>query len=192
MDGVADVVLFHHALGLTSGCHEFADGLRAEGHVVHLPDLYDGRTFTGLDDGIGYAKEVGFDEILKRGLRAAEGLPRELVYAGFSLGVLPAQQLAQTRDGANGALFIYACLPPSEFGAWPAGVPVQVHAMEGDEWFAEDLESAQELVAEAEDAALYLYPGDRHLFADPSVSDFDPDAAALLTRRVLAFLGERS
>jgi dienelactone hydrolase len=188
---MAEVLLFHHALGRTSGCRAFADQLRAEGHVVHLPDLYDGRTFTKLDDGIGYAKEVGFDAILERGLRAAEDLPRELVYAGFSLGVSPAQKLAQTRDGATGALFIYACLPPSEFGAWPAGVPVQVHAMEGDEWFEEDLDGAQALVAEAEDAALYLYPGERHLFADPSASDYDPEAAALLTRRVLAFLAER-
>jgi len=190
---MAEVLLFHHALGLTPGCHEFADALRSEGHVVHLPDLYDGRTFTELDDGIGYAKVVGFDEILGRGLRAAEDLPHELVYAGFSLGVSPAQQLAQTRDGATGALFINACLPPSEFGAWPSGVPVQVHAMQGDEWFEEDLEGAQALVAEAKDAVLYLYPGDRHLFADSSIaSDYDPDAAALLTRRVLAFLGERS
>jgi dienelactone hydrolase len=186
---VAEVLLFHHALGLTDGCRSFADELRAEGHVVHLPDLYDGRTFTELDDGIAWARSIGFETISERGRRAAEALPCALVYAGFSLGVSPAQRLAQTRDGARGALFFYACFPPDEFGAWPRGVPVQVHAMEGDEWFDEDLPGARELVASASpDAVLYLYPGDRHLFADPSTSDYDADAAALLLRRVLAFL----
>ncbi len=187
---MADVLVFHHALGLTTGCLEFADELRDAGHVVHAPDLYDGRTFTELDEGIAYARQVGFDQLLERGRRVAEALPSELVYTGFSLGVMPAQMLAQTRAGAVGALFLYACLPSSEYGSWPAGVPVQIHAMERDEWFAEDLECAQALVAVATDAALYLYPGDRHLFADRSTADFDEDAAALLLRRVLAFLGE--
>jgi len=189
---MTDVLLFHHALGLTTGCRSFADDLRAEGHVVHLPDLYDGRTFTDLDEGVAYAKEVGFGVILERGVRAARDLPQELVYAGFSLGVSPAQKLAQTRDGARGALLMYGCLPAEEFGAWPADVPVEVHAMEGDEWFAEDLPSAQALVASATDGALYLYPGDRHLFADPSTSDYDSDAAGLLTSRVLGFLSTRT
>jgi dienelactone hydrolase len=122
----------------------------------------------------------------------AEDLPRELVYAGVSLGVLAAQPLAQMRDGASGALLISACLPAREYGGWPANVAVQVHAMEGDEWFKEDLHSARALVAEAKDAMLFLYPGDRHLFADRSAPDYDEDAAALLTARVLAFLGEHS
>ena len=64
------------------------------GHVVHAPDLYDGNTFDDLDDGVGYAKQVGFGKILERGTAAAEGLPDGLVYAGFSLGVMPAQALA--------------------------------------------------------------------------------------------------
>jgi dienelactone hydrolase len=189
---MTDVLFFHHALGLTSGCRSLADELRAEGHVVHLPDLYEGRTFTELDEGVAYAKEVGFGEILERGRRAAEHLPNALVYVGCSLGVMPAQMLAQTRDGASGALLLYGCLPADEFGAWPPHVPLQVHAMEGDEWFKEDIASAQELVATAADGELFLYPGDRHLFADPSTPDYDADAAALLRRRVLAFLGERT
>jgi len=188
---MAEVLLFHHALGLTRGCRDFADDLRAGGHVVHLPDLYGGRTFETIEEGVGFAKEVGFDQLLERGRMAADELPHELVYAGFSLGVMPAQMLAQTRSGAIGALLIYACLPAAEFGTWPAGVPVQVHAMEGDEWFEEDLECARALVAENNGAELYLYPGDRHLFADPSTPDYDEAAATLLTRRVLAFLGER-
>jgi dienelactone hydrolase len=185
---MAEVLLFHHAQGQTEGFLAFADALRAAGHVVHSPDLYDGNTFAELDDGIAYAKEVGFDVLLERGVRSADGLPAEIVYAGFSLGVMPAQKLAQTRPGARGALLFSACLPPSEFGAWPDGVPVQIHAMEDDEWFEEDAAAARELVEAAESAELFLYPGDGHLFADSSLGDFDATAAALLTERVLAFL----
>jgi dienelactone hydrolase len=94
---VAEVLLFHHAQGLTRGCRSFADRLRAAGHVVHAPDLYDGKIFTDLTDGVRYAEQVGFDTIIERGRLAADSLPNEIVYAGFSLGVLPAQMLAQTR-----------------------------------------------------------------------------------------------
>jgi dienelactone hydrolase len=186
---MAEVLLFHHAQGQTEGFLAFADQLRAAGHVVHAPDLYDAKTFTTLDDGVGYAKEVGFGVILERGVAAAEGLPAELVYAGFSLGVMPAQMLAQTRPGARGALLLNGCLPTSEFDSpWPDGVPVQIHGMDADEWFQEDLAAAQELVDEADNAELFLYPGDSHLFADSSLADYDEDAAALLKERVLAFL----
>lgn len=185
---MAEVLLFHHAQGQTEGFHAFADELRAAGHVVHAPDVYDGKTFTELDDGVAHAKQVGFGALLERGIAAAEGLPAGLVYAGFSLGVMPAQKLAQTRPGARGALLFHACLPPSEFGApWPEGVPVQIHAMAADEWFEEDAAAARELVATA-GAELFLYPGDRHLFADSSLGDYDEAAAALLRSRVLAFL----
>jgi dienelactone hydrolase len=186
---VAEVLLFHHAQGQTEGFLAFADQLRAAGHMVHAPDLYDGKTFGDLTDGVGYAKEVGFDVIIQRGVAAAEDLPAELVYAGFSLGVLPAQMLTQTRPGARGALLLSACLPTSEFESpWPEGVPVQIHMMEDDEWAEEDLPAARELVAEVEHAELFLYPGDGHLFADSSLSDFDQEAAELLEKRVLAFL----
>lgn len=186
---MAEVLLFHHALGLTSGCISFADRLRAGGHVVHTPDLFDGKTFTELADGIGYAKQVGFDTILERGRLAAGSLPNEIVYGGFSLGVLPAQMLAQTRPGAKGALLFHACFPAAEFGgAWPPGVPLQIHFMDGDEWANEDLGSARELDETVEGATLFLYPGDRHLFADNSVPDYDEKATALLTERVVSFL----
>ena len=148
---MAEVLLFHHAQGLTPGVVSFADDLRAGGHVVHTPDLYDGNTFADLDDGVGYARQVGFDAIGERGRLAAEGLPNELVYAGFSLGVMPAQMLAQTRPGAKGALLFSAAFPTSEFSeAWPQGVPVQVHMMEDDEWATEDLPAARELVETVE------------------------------------------
>jgi dienelactone hydrolase len=185
---VAEILLFHHAQGQTRGFLAFADELRAAGHVVHTPDLYDGNTFETLDDGVGYAKQVGFDTVLERGRQAAEGLPSELVYAGFSLGVMPAQLLTQTRAGAKGALFFSAALPASEFGAWPDGVPLQIHMMEDDPWAEEDLPAARELVESADGAELFLYPGDGHLFTDSSVADYDESAAALVSERVKAFL----
>ncbi len=190
---MAEVLLFHHAHGRTPGCLEVAERLREAGHTVHTPDLFDGRTFDTIEDGVAYAEEVGFDQIIDRGVRSADDLPEALVYAGFSLGVLPAQKLAQTRPGARGALLVDACVPTSFFGSWPAGVPVQIHGMDADPIFAEegDLEAAQELVASTDDAELFLYAGDRHGFADPSLPSYDAAAAALLTDRVLAFLAAR-
>ena len=187
---MAEVVLFHHAQGLTSGCLAFADELRAAGHVVHAPDLYDGQTFAELADGIGYARQVGFDTMLERGLAVAESLPTELVYAGLSLGVMPAQKLAQTRPGAKGAVLLHAAVPPAEFGgAWPPAVPLQIHLMEEDEFALEgDLDAARELDKTVESSALFLYPGDRHLFTDSSLADYDEHAATLVKQRVIAFL----
>jgi dienelactone hydrolase len=186
---MTEILLYHHAQGQTPGFLAFADELRSAGYVVHTPDLYDGKTFTAFDDGIEYAKEVGFDTIVERGREAAQGLPDELVYAGFSLGVMPAQLLAQTRPGAKGALFFSAALPASEFGdAWPDAVPLQIHMMENDELGEEDLPAARELAETADRAELYLYPGDGHLFADNSLPDYDEDAATLLKQRVLGFL----
>ena len=187
---MTDVVVFHHAQGLTDGVRQFADQLRKAGHRVTVPDLYDGKTFSTLEDGIGYAQEIGFGTIIERGRAAVEGLPNELVYAGFSLGVLPAQALAQTRPGARGALLMYACVPVSEFGgAWPEDTPVQIHGMDADPLFVEeDLPAARELLRLTWAAELFLYPGNKHLFADPSLPDYDEPAAALLMQRVLGFL----
>jgi len=188
-DLMTQILLFHHAQGQTGGFLAFADELRAAGHVVHAPDLYEGNTYTDLDEGVGYAREVGFETIAERGRAAAEGLPSELVYAGFSLGVMPAQLLAQTRPGAKGALLFSAAFPASEFGgSWPEGVPLQIHMMESDEWALEDLPAARELVESTGGTELFLYPGDKHLFADSSLSDYDEGAATLLMERVLAFL----
>jgi dienelactone hydrolase len=186
---MAEILLFHHAHGLTAGCLSFAAELRAAGHVVHAPDLYEGKTFTELTDGVAYAEQLGFDTVVERGRLAADTLPNELVYAGFSLGVLPGQMLAQTRPGAKGALLFHACVPPSEFGSrWPPGVPLQIHTMEADD--LGDVDVARELAETIENAELFLYPGERHLFADDSLPDYDESAATQLKRRVLGFLDD--
>ena len=191
---MAEVLLFHHAQGLTPGVVAFADQLRGAGHTVHVPDLYDGHTFATLDEGLGHAEKVGFGAVIENGIRWAEPLGHDLVYVGMSLGVMPAQSLAQNRSGARGALLLESCAPPSAFGsAWPDGVPVQVHGMEDDPVFAHegDREAAQALVAEVDGAELFLYPGRRHLFVDSSLASYDAEAAALLTERVLGFLETR-
>jgi dienelactone hydrolase len=188
---MAEVLLFHHAQGRTPGFLAFADQLREAGHTVHTPDLYDGRSFSSLEEGVGYAEEVGFGEIIEAGSRIADELPNEIVYAGFSLGVLPAQKLAQTRSGARGALLFHSCVPISEFGsAWPVGVPVQIHGMDADPFFAGegDIDAARALVESTEQAELFLYPGDQHLFADASLPSYDEPAAKLLSERALSFL----
>jgi dienelactone hydrolase len=191
---MAELLLFHHAQGLTAGCLSFAEELRAAGHVVHAPDLYAGETFDELADGVRHAAHIGFDTIIERGRLAADGVTTEIVYAGFSLGVLPAQMLAHTRPGAKGALLFHSCVPASEFGRpWPQGVPLQIHMMDGDEWALppnEDLDVARQLAETIETAELFLYPGDRHLFADNSLADYDESAATMLKQRVLSFLDD--
>ncbi len=188
---MAEIALFHHVQGLTAGMVGFADALRAANHTVHTPDLFEGRTFRTLDEGMDYARTVGFGTILDRGVAEAERLGPDLVYAGVSMGVMPAQKLAQTRSGARGALLIDACVPVNEFAdRWPDGVPVQVHGMDHDPFFAEegDLDAARALVDSTDQAELFLYPGNVHLFADSSLPSYDPAATELLTGRVLDFL----
>lgn len=188
---MAEILLFHHVLGRTLGIDAFADTLREAGHRVRVPDLFDGRTFATIDEGLDYVEGAGFDAVVERGVHVADSLPRALVYAGFSLGAVPAQKLTQTRAGARGALFFHSCVPPSMFApGWPRGMPAQIHGMDADPYFVEegDLEAARGLVASADQAELFLYPGNQHLFADSSLPSYEMHATTLLLRRVLQFL----
>src|SRR5438309_1055486 len=172
---MAEVLLFHHALGLTPGVQAFADELRAAGHEVHTPDLFEGRTFGSIEDGMAHVEEVGFDAITERGVAAAESLPNELVYMGFSLGVVSAQKLTQTRTGARGAVLFYSFVPVKFFGPWPSGVPAQIHMHESDPFVVEegDLDAAREVADAVEGVELFLYPGDTHYFADATHPHYD-------------------
>ncbi|MCV2393108.1 dienelactone hydrolase family protein [Actinotalea sp. M2MS4P-6] len=188
---MAEVVLFHHVMGLTDGVRALAERWRDAGHEVHAPDLFEGRVFPTIEDGFAYVQSVGFGTVIGRAADAVETLPSGLVYAGISMGVLGAQNLAQNRAGARGAVLLEACVPPSEFGsAWPADVPVQVHGMDHDPFFAEegDIDAARELVASASDGALFTYPGDVHLFVDSSTGGYDAAQTDRVVERVLAFL----
>ncbi len=188
---MAEIMLYHHVQGRTEGIEAVARQWQDAGHTVHTPDLFDGETFATLDDGMAHAREVGFATLLDQGLAAAADLGPGLVWAGFSLGVMPAQNLAQNRAGTRGAILVDACLPVEEFGdGWPEDVPVQVHGMDADPNFVDggNLDAARDLVASTDRAELFLYPGADHLFADASLPSHDPDATALFLQRTLAFL----
>jgi dienelactone hydrolase len=186
---MAEVVLFHHVQGLTDGVLGFAERLRSGGHTVHTPDLFDGERPGSIEDGVAHARSLG-DAVDERADRAVADLPTGLVYAGFSMGAGTAQRLAQTRPGARGALLYEACMPITgewAFGAWPDGLPVQVHGMDRDPFFGleGDIDFARELVGTVgpDLAALFVYPGDRHLFTDSSLASYDPEATALVLER---------
>jgi dienelactone hydrolase len=192
---MAEVVLFHHVQGLTDGVRAFAEELRAGGHTVHTPDLFDGERPATIEEGVAHVQSLGDEVVDERVARALADLPTGLVYAGFSFGAGNAQRLAQTRAGARGALLYESCISITgewSFGPWPDGLPVQVHGMDQDPFFAleGDLDAARELVETVgpELAELFVYPGDRHLFTDSSLPSYDADAAALVTQRSREFL----
>lgn len=192
---MADLILFHHAQGLTEGIEVFADQLRTAGHQVTVPDLYNGATFGTIDEGVAHAEQLGFDSIIAAGVAAAEELPAATVYAGFSLGALVAHKLAQTRAGTLGALlYHHGDVPITTFGeSWPAGVDVQLHVNEHDEWA--ELDIVRDFVQQAKTRAhaeLFLYPGSAHLFADSSLGAYEPESAALVLQRTLDFLQSRN
>lgn len=188
---MAELILYHHVLGLTDGVRAFADQIRAGGHTVHLPDLFEGATPSSIEEGVAHAKEIGGDTITKRADEAAASLPAEIVYGGFSLGSMEAQRLVQTRPGALGALFYHGGdVPVSEFGTpWPESVPLQIHASEGDGWL--DRETVDEVIAETK-GELFVYPGNGHLFTDSSWKEYDEASTKLVIERTLEFLGRVS
>ncbi|MFP5021629.1 dienelactone hydrolase family protein [Pseudonocardia phyllosphaerae] len=189
---MTEVLLFHHVLGRTPGVLALAERFRAAGHVVHVPDLYDGHVFATIDEGFAYAQSR--PDLDERADAVAAELPENLVYAGISYGAMHAQRLAQTRPGAAGALLLEGCVPltgPWAFGPWPDGVPVQIHGMADDPYFSGegDLDAAREIVALVGDGAeLVLHPGAEHLFADDSLPSYDAVAAGELVGRALGFL----
>lgn len=191
---MVEILLFHHVQGLTPGVIELADHLRAAGHTVHTPDLYGGRTFPTIEEGAAFSQGEVAPDFAALADAVAADLPATLVYAGISWGVVQAQRLAQTRTGAAGAILMESCLPITgewAVGPWPEGVPVQIHGMDADEYFAGegDIDAAREIVDKVGAAAeLYLYRGDEHLFEDSSLASYDAAATTLLTERIVEFL----
>ncbi len=191
---MAEMVLFHSALGLRPGVTAAADRLRAAGHTVHAPDYYDGEVFEDLDDGLRKRDALGYAEIVRRAKEAVSGLPAGLVLAGVSLGAVPAELLAATAPGARGAVLMHAAIPVEGFGEfgverWPAGVPMQVHYAAEDPWVeAEEVAALGDAVGRAGAAfEEHAYPGSGHLFADPDLPEYDRASSEAMWRRVLAF-----
>jgi len=187
---MVNIVLFHSALGLRPSVHDIADRFRAAGHVVHTPDLFEGQVFDNLDEGVACRDAIGIPELARRSSTAADDLPADSVYAGFSMGAASAQLLAMTRPGARGALLYHAALPSAAFGtAWPDRLPLQIHTTENDPWV--DLDIARALAAEAS-GELHTYPGSGHLFTDPDTPGYDAAATEALIERSLTLLGARA
>lgn len=187
---MAEIVLFHSALGLTPGAHRFADAVRGAGHTVTMPDLYEGAVFEDLAEGVAMVEEVGIPELVARATTATASLPNELVYAGFSMGTAPALVLATARPGARGVLLMHGAIPLEVLGVgtWPTGLPVQVHTSPGDPWM--EPWEIEGLTADVPPDLWehFEYPGTGHLFTDSSSPDHDPEALATLLVRANAFL----
>jgi dienelactone hydrolase len=193
---MAEVVLFHSVLGLRPGVIAAADRLRAAGHTVHTPDLFDGGVFDDLEDGMRKEDALGYREIARRARQAVAGLPKGLVFAGFSMGATHAELLAASRPGALGVVLMHGAESVEAlrefFGVkrWPAGVPVQAHYAAEDPWVeAEEVDDLGEAVRGGGAAfEKHVYPGSGHLFADPDLPEYDRASAEEMWERVLAFL----
>jgi dienelactone hydrolase len=191
---MAEIVLFHSVLGVRSDVTGMSERMRSAGHVVHLPDLYDGKVFDDYPSAFRWLEEIGgIPELANRSRMAVAGMPEELVYAGSSNGGLAAEMLAATRPGALGAVLMHAAAPPAVLGAseWPGSVPVQVHYAVDDMFRRDDaLEAFGTAVRDSgAEYELFEYDIPGHLITDPDLPDeYDKDAAALLVQRVLDFL----
>ena len=187
---MAEVVFFHHSGGLTAGVNAFADTLRAAGHTVHTPDLFEGRTFADVSDGVAYTESLGEATFARRAAAAVNNLPVEVVYGGASFGAARAAEQILSRRGAQSAFFLYGAVAPSWWDAlWPDSVPAQAHQAEGDPW--REAETEREFLAAVPKAELFVYPTAGHLFAEAGRPDYDAASAELATRRVLEFLAAR-
>jgi dienelactone hydrolase len=194
---MAEVVMFHSVLGLSPGVLGAADRLRAAGHTVHTPDLFDGEVFDNIDDGMRKEVALGFREIGSRAEEAVTGLPAGLVFGGFSMGISYAEWLTASRPGALGAVLMHGAVPVEAlteyFGVerWPEGVPVQVHYAADDPWVEKE-EEVDPLGREVRGAGAefeeYVYPGSGHLFADPDLAEYDRASSEKMWERVIAFL----
>lgn len=187
---MAEIALFHHVLGRTDGVRALGRRLEDGGHTVQVPDLFDGRLFHTVEDGMAHLEALGTEQLVQRARDAVADRPEAMTYVGVSMGVVPAAALAMSRPGARGAVMLEGFVAPEDLGgAWPDGVPVQVHGRAEDDLFAEDLEAAERFVGD-HDAELFLYPGREHLFVDYGLPAHDPRATDRVVERVLRFVAD--
>ncbi|AZQ71163.1 MULTISPECIES: dienelactone hydrolase family protein [Streptomyces] len=192
MTSPTTIVLFHSAYGLRPAVHAAADRLRAAGHEVHVPDLYEGRTAETVEDGMAIKDEIGREELLRRAVTAVAPLSdRGLVYAGFSLGGSIAQNLAMADEKARGLLLLHGTSDLPE-DASVNDLPVQLHVADPDPFEPHDWLNAWYLRMgrAGADVEVHRYAGAGHLFTDPELDDYDAEAAERTWAVALAFLEE--
>lgn len=192
---MAHIVLFHHVLGLTPGVRQLAAAFTAAGHEVSTPDLFEGVTFTDIASGLQHIDALGDEALLRRAEDACRHLRADVVYAGLSLGVVPAQHLLTNRPGARGALLIHGFIDPSTMpGVWPEGCPVGVFGMRDDPFLVGDgdLDAAQRWAQSHPGLEIHLYPGAGHLFTEPALDDYDPDATQSLVVDAVGLVNRRT
>ncbi|MER5967636.1 dienelactone hydrolase family protein [Streptomyces sp. NPDC002057] len=185
-----DIMLFHSVYGLRPAVRDAADRLRAAGHQVWVPDLFDGWTTGSVEEGMAKRDEIGKDELLKRAiLAAAPYSERGLVYAGFSFGASVAQTLALGDEKARGLLLLHGTsdLAPN---VSVDELPVQLHVAEPDPFETDDWLSAWYLQMRraGADVEVYRYRGAGHLYTDPELPDWDAEAAERTWSVALSFL----
>jgi len=192
---MAQIAVFHSALGVRPGVSDAADRLRAAGHEVLVVDQFEGRTFDDYEEAGAFVEAIGFPELMGRASTAVEALPDGFLTVGFSNGAGMAEYVATVR-AVGGVAMLSGALPPAMLGAegWPAGVPAQIHYMLDDPGRPQDWIDtvANEVCAAGASIETFDYPGAGHLFTDASLPDeYDREAADLLWERVLSFCAEQ-
>lgn len=184
---MSTIALFHSAIGLDEGVHRLAEALRADGHTVHTPDLFEGRTFDTVAAGAAHRDAVGIATLMERAAAAMAELPNDVVYIGLSMGAATAQWLALTRPGARAVVLLHGAVPLAMLGVerWPADLPTQVHCASDDPFVERaDVEAlAQSAAVEA-----FFYPGDAHFFDMGPWRGQHVELATQMTARIRAFL----
>jgi dienelactone hydrolase len=190
---MATVVLFHSVLGIRQGVRDAAERLGADGHRVLVPDLFEGRTFDDYESAMAWSDSLGMEVLGQRGLAAVADLADGFVVGGFSQGSSVAVYVA-THRRVSGVLQFSGVNILGWFGpdaVWPAGVDSQSHQTLGDPFREDEIteEAVRDVAAAGGTLELFDYPGDGHLFTDPTLpKEYGADATELLWSRVLPFV----
>jgi dienelactone hydrolase len=185
------VILFHSVCGLRPVELAAAEMIRAAGHNVSTPDLYDGVTADTIEQGFELKDDIGWDRICERAKTALVELPASTVLGGFSMSAGVVASVWPGRPKTRGVLLLHA---PAEIpGAmhWD-GLRVQLHVAEhdrfapADEWTTWQAEAERVGIA----AEVFVYPGAGHFYTDQSLADHQASAARQTWDRVLRFLDE--
>ncbi|MER7174716.1 dienelactone hydrolase family protein [Streptomyces mesophilus] len=185
-----NIMLFHSVYGLRPAVHQAAGRLRAAGHEVQVPDLYDGKTAESVEDAMKIKDEIGKDELLRRAVAASAPYSESgLVYAGFSLGAALAQNVALADDKARGLLLLHGTSDIAD-DASADDLPVQLHVADPDAFEPEDWQNAWYLRMRraGADVEVFRYRGAGHLYTDPDLPDYDAEAADATWKTALGFL----